>query len=115
MPCRITITGVIGIVPPGATSPASIQVTGTAVDCAGGFLVVKLTCSLGTVQLTVPVSPGGGWTANFTDIANAGCDCSTRVVVEAACKSDLTCGTAREVDSLKCEAPRPCCPTMALT
>ena len=107
MACSITITSVVGTIPPGGTVPTGIQVSGSASGCASGLIEVRVICSGASMTITVPVGPTGDWTATFT---SAGlCVCSKPIVVVATCTSDPTC-VKRIETPLDCKViqPQPC-------
>jgi len=114
MACSITITSVLGTVPPGGTVPTGIQVSGTATDCSSGLIKVTVECGGMPMTLTVPVTPSGDWTASFT--SGGLCQCSKPILVVATCTSDAGC-VARLETPLRCEVTplQPCHATGDLT
>jgi FOG: PKD repeat len=104
MACTVTIGSVVGFLPPGATTPASIVVTGTATGCATGEIKVTIDCGAGAMSLSVPVDATGSWTATFG--SNVQCTCQKPITVRAAC-SDGAC-EATQSAPLTCQATGAC-------
>src|SRR4051812_43581402 len=104
MACTVTIDSVVGLLPPGATTPASIIVTGTASGCATGEMKVTIDCGAGSTSLSVPIDATGSWTATFG--ANVQCTCQKPISVRASC-SDGACEATTTVP-LTCQATEGC-------
>lgn len=104
MACTVTIDSVVGSVPPNATIPTSIVVTGTASGCATGEIKVTIDCGTSPTSLSVPVDATGNWTASFG--SNVGCPCEKPIRVRATC-SDGTCEATTTVP-LECRPSAPC-------
>ena len=105
-PCEVKITSVKGTESGGQV--ASVTVEGSATHCSA--VEVRLNCHGQAILQTVPVGPGGSWTAVFdhtTDLKLAECRCNGRVGVEAVCVDDRTCMDRWE-DELPCEEEEPC-------
>lgn len=105
MPCTVTIDSVVGLVPPGATTPTSVVVTGTASGCLTGEIKVTIDCGAGPTSVSVPVDATGSWTATFG--SNVQCTCQKPISVRASC-SDGAC-EATTTAPLTCQ-PSDACP-----
>lgn len=107
MACTVTITSVVGTIPPGGTVPTGIQVSGTATGCSSGLIKVTIECDGMPMAVTVPVTPTGDWTATFT--SGGLCQCGKPILVVATCTSDPSC-TDRLLAPLPCKEvqPQPC-------
>ena len=101
MTCAITITDVLGLGSP----PSSVQVSGTATDCAAVLVTVQ--CSGAASSAVAPVAPDGTWTVTVTHIP--GCVCGRKVTVNATCESDPSC-TTYFAGNLECAGR---CPTIS--
>lgn len=97
MACNVTISSVLGALPPGGTVLNGILVTGNATECSE----VKVTVECGEVPMTmiVPVS-SGEWKVIF--VSGGACQCGKPIFVTATCTSDPDC-TARAETALACK------------
>jgi PKD repeat protein len=106
--CEVTITSVLPYGVPGQPL-TSIQVKGTAVQCAS----VVVTISCGAAQKVLPaVVTNGAWEALFSDLTGTGCICNDPAVplrVVAQCKSDPTCMDTKTLLPIPCQVA---CPTI---
>src|SRR5882724_8943506 len=108
MACTVTITSVVGTLPPGGTVPTGIKVTGTASGCATGLIKVTVDCGGAPMSMSVPVSATGDWTAVFTSASV--CQCSKPITVRATCSNgerEATLDTP-----LQCEVVQSPCPSL---
>jgi hypothetical protein len=87
MPCEIRIVSVAGTGAPGSTA-RSIDVTGTARDCAR--IIVTLTCTGTITSPPATVGTDGRWTVRFN---NTSCTCGDIVEIFAECEADRDCKT----------------------
>lgn len=108
MVCTVTITSVIGTLPPGFTVPTGIRVTGSVVGCATGSMKVTVDCGGTPMTLSVPISATGDWTAAFTSASN--CVCSKPISVTASC-SNGECEATLDAP-LQCVVVQSGCPTL---
>lgn len=104
MACTVTITSVVGILPPGGTVPTGIRVIGTASGCVTGLIKVTVACGGTPLTTSVPVSATGDWTAVFNSASV--CQCSKPVSVKASC-SNGECDAALDT-TLQCVTEPPC-------
>lgn len=108
MSCEVSIASVL---PYGSgNSPVeSVEVKGTATDCANVVVVVSCGGPQDKTQ-SVPVAADGTWTAQFDDLANTGCVCNDPNVamrVRAFCKADPDCLDTATLIPIPC-APYGC-------
>ncbi len=105
MACTITIGSVVGILPPGATLPTSITVSGTASGCVTGEVKVTISCGGAPASLSVPIDASGNWSATFSSNVIR-CPCDKNISVVATC-SDGSC-EAKTTIPLRCQAAVQC-------
>ena len=83
MPCNINVTAVNGIVQSGQMTPTSVRVLGTASQCPGGQVLVKVVGASG--QQTVPVDANGRFRAELLWPTGSTLQCGQTVTVQVEC------------------------------
>ena len=120
MACQIIISGISGIVPGSGQPPSKLEVTGTVTDCQK--ICVKVINTLNGTETSVleteNINPNGEWIILF-DAANGdfttgdfACSNVEKLVVEAFCCDEPTCGNSEAFDGLTCRADTDPCPSV---
>lgn len=116
MACSLTITGVLGLPPPGLTVTDFVKVSGTqSGDCAAinvgntsYNILVLVDCGLGPTDAVTRTDAAGNWSVDI----KASCQCGAPIKVEAFCATDPTC-TATFDGVLECQEST--CPVATIT